>query len=481
MEFGKKLALFLLVSVCSVSCFPSRPLNDRPSELAWQAWLLVDSQNQLNNESDRRITPKSVFIAPKLGQRNDSLPDCADGYRADAMGRCIKFVKVDEAAHLNFLLNRLNQMYAAQSSEEYEETEESMPTAGPLQVNIPLGQAEDSDSNTEIEIVVAPTNGQFDDKVNVKRHHDTRTSEKEKSDTEQVEVPPMSEEEGGEDFEDESTDENETTTQTEETTTTDATTEINSTIPTEESTETTESITTLLPNVADEGLKALFFLMPTNNSTNEKQNATSIVTALNSMANNEKAPVPINEGLSVAPHHAVEDIASFIEPVEHHKSSNLRFPDDKRVKFPDIADSIQDDQRSDFLVDNVKNYYSNPEYHKPHGGELTPGQIQQIFRQYVQRPAAYVDRSQVPHQRVFNHRNRDRNEDLWKLTPTLRDEGIGTPLGPRFGRYPAPYYPQGLYNPKHLSPHHEVQYYGEETGQDYSNLYGRKRRRGNLR
>lgn len=492
MELRNKLSLILLLSVCSVSCFPSRPLNDRPSELTWQAWLLVDSQNQLQNESDRRITPKSVFIAPKLGQRNDTLPECADGYRADSMGRCIKFVKVDEDAQLQFFLNRLNEKFATHSWEEIEESEESAPTAGPLQVNIPLGQ---TDEDEEEEIVggpiLAPTNGQFDDKLDVKRHPDTAIINK----PVEVPVPPPNEDyDYADEVIEENTEENETEKQTEPTTTEITTVETTTASTTEESTGTTEFLTTTsLPN-ADDGLKALFFLMPTN--TTQKKDTSETTTPPNTTPEATTTPPTekvlfLSKDVQADSQHVVESIAPYT-PQEPETSSNIRFPEQHFIKFP-VIEELNLNHRDEYPVrPNLGQMIGGPLHQRPSSinpdqrplhqrptTELTPEQIQEIFKQYVQRQAIYAEQPQIPHERVYNHRNRDKHEDLWSLTPSFREDPQHLR---RFSRYPAPYYPpQGYYNSQHQIPHHQIEYFGDETGQDYSNTYGRKRRRENLR
>ncbi|RLU27180.1 hypothetical protein DMN91_000980 [Ooceraea biroi] len=108
------------------------------SDFTWHTWLLVDTQAGIQPGVDstallRRITPKSVFIAP-------ALPACAEGYRADAMGRCVKSVNIDENAHINFLLERLNALYANQDSASQAATSKNdeKKSTGPLQLNIPL-------------------------------------------------------------------------------------------------------------------------------------------------------------------------------------------------------------------------------------------------------------------------------------------------------------------------------------------------------
>lgn len=108
-----------------------------PSDLAWQAWLLLDSQTGAHSSLDsasflKRITPKSVFIAPVL-------PACPDGYRADTMGRCVKRVNINPQAHIGFLLQRLNNRYGNQASNsDTSSNNNQKKSSGPLQLNIPL-------------------------------------------------------------------------------------------------------------------------------------------------------------------------------------------------------------------------------------------------------------------------------------------------------------------------------------------------------
>ncbi|KOC62342.1 hypothetical protein WH47_05325 [Habropoda laboriosa] len=143
-----------------------------PSDLAWQAWLLLDSQTGAHSSLDsasflRRITPKSVFIAPAL----PALPPCADGYRADAMGRCVKSVNIDHEAHLGFLLQRLNNRYGnrGSSSDSSSSSSNQKKSSGPLQLNIPLLSEPDTKSSQvdheetrdsiKIPVVVPPREG----------------------------------------------------------------------------------------------------------------------------------------------------------------------------------------------------------------------------------------------------------------------------------------------------------------------------------
>lgn len=158
MDLLRIFAITLLLSVCSIFCFPSKPLNERSKELAWQAWLLIDDQNQSKQYDPemfmrRRITPKSVFIAPTFSP--EKLPICAEGFIYNANGKCVKIFKIDEAAHLDFLLQKLDNKF----SKDYTDTvDESAPTPGPYQVNIPLVNTEKSEEQYDDEITEDITN-----------------------------------------------------------------------------------------------------------------------------------------------------------------------------------------------------------------------------------------------------------------------------------------------------------------------------------
>lgn len=122
--------------------------TDSLANFSWQTWLLVDPQNGFQHGIDsatllRRITPKSVFIAPEL-------PACADGYRADKMGRCVKMVNIDQEAHRSFLLDRLNAMFSAPPVFA-DENDQRKGSTGPYQLNIPLIFSNSKPSSMKIE------------------------------------------------------------------------------------------------------------------------------------------------------------------------------------------------------------------------------------------------------------------------------------------------------------------------------------------
>ncbi|KAK9885516.1 hypothetical protein WA026_011009 [Henosepilachna vigintioctopunctata] len=97
MQTSQIISLLLFLSGWTISCFPTKPLNERSTELTWQAWLLIDeSQNKhQDNSLRRRITPKSVFIAPTFSPEN--FPECSEGYQSDSMGRCIKIIMLNKS------------------------------------------------------------------------------------------------------------------------------------------------------------------------------------------------------------------------------------------------------------------------------------------------------------------------------------------------------------------------------------------------
>ncbi|KAI4494103.1 hypothetical protein M0802_009257 [Mischocyttarus mexicanus] len=88
----------------------------------------LDSANIL-----RKITPKSIFFAP-------TRVECAEGYRADTMDRCVKDVKIDHEAQFDFLLKRVNAMYFQRVgiNAQDQKTKNQKQSSGPLQLSIPL-------------------------------------------------------------------------------------------------------------------------------------------------------------------------------------------------------------------------------------------------------------------------------------------------------------------------------------------------------
>lgn len=93
--------VWLWAALCS-GLVLSAPHLGESTELAW---LLVHESPQQSPLMLRRITPKSVFLAP-------TFTSCSEGYRQDSMGRCVKVVKLNQQAQWDFFLQKLNSMYA---------------------------------------------------------------------------------------------------------------------------------------------------------------------------------------------------------------------------------------------------------------------------------------------------------------------------------------------------------------------------------
>lgn len=124
----------------------SGDIGSLANDFSWQTWVM-DAQNDFQHGMDsatflRRITPKSVFIAPP------ALPACPEDYHADNMGRCVKSVRINENAHNNFLLQRLNAKYAIEAANKSEQKK----STGPLQLNIPLIPSNPKSPSTNIEL-----------------------------------------------------------------------------------------------------------------------------------------------------------------------------------------------------------------------------------------------------------------------------------------------------------------------------------------
>ncbi|XP_019758755.2 uncharacterized protein LOC109536806 isoform X1 [Dendroctonus ponderosae] len=142
------LILSLFATVCS---FPSTPLSRKNQEISWEAWLLVDDQNQ-NRQTQgehmpkHRITAKSVFVAPTFSPKD--LPPCAEGYNSDSMGRCIKIIKLREDNQLTFLLSKLNAEFGSEL--DYDSIPEE-PNSAPTKVDIPLIMDFGDDYGSEFE------------------------------------------------------------------------------------------------------------------------------------------------------------------------------------------------------------------------------------------------------------------------------------------------------------------------------------------
>nr|ATU82706.1 venom protein family 22 protein 1 [Pristhesancus plagipennis] len=115
------------------------------------AWLLVQEEESPSSQpqtgaqvSVRRITPKSVFMAP-------TFTSCSEGYRQDSLGRCVKVVKVNPSAQWDFFLHKLNSMYGPP------EPNKRPANTGPFRLPIPLATESPTTSTTTVRIATTTT------------------------------------------------------------------------------------------------------------------------------------------------------------------------------------------------------------------------------------------------------------------------------------------------------------------------------------
>lgn len=141
---SSSLALALL---CCCSCLvalaaglpiTSKPLDNNPDHLTWEAaWLSGDSRGVGTGGKAKKITPKSIFIAPQLNGFNGSL--CPPDMKVDYNGKCIQVVNINPAdivlTKLQSLLGDGGGVSNVGGSEDYDYEYD---TSGPFQVNLPL-------------------------------------------------------------------------------------------------------------------------------------------------------------------------------------------------------------------------------------------------------------------------------------------------------------------------------------------------------
>lgn len=391
--------LLLISSIFSIHAHPSKPLNERSTELAWQAWLLVD-EHQNKQDGDgllrRRITPKSIFITPTFSP--DKLQPCADGYESDNMGRCMKIIKIDEDAHLDFLLQKLNAQFGVGMIVD---VDEKLPTPGPIKFEISLGNGggpdtteqvtEEPNGSGNVAIVVAPSNSK----------HSTTTQEITSTGLQ---------EEGTTNLGDSTittTVENEPTiTSTrfaQDTTQTDSTTTVD--VSTESQDENTEP-------------QALFFRDPSSKTTLKPQQSTydDVIVIGNRMREPESTTYLENDStITNTNTEAVRFDFSESKPVQ----GNL-------VKFPPLYSSSS----TTFSPPNRQIYPTTPQPSPSTSYELSDRvrDFEQLFSAYVNTRAGDLTANErlifnrtesrqppIPHHRVYNHRNRDKHHVAWQF------------------------------------------------------------------
>ncbi|XP_053683728.1 uncharacterized protein LOC128733899 [Sabethes cyaneus] len=135
-----------LAVLCCYSCLlalasglpiTSKPLDNSPDHLTWQAaWLSGDSTATGMRGKAKKIT-KSIFIAPELNGFNGSL--CPPDTKVDFNGKCINAVNINTAdilvTKLKGILNEGGGVPNNEGDMDYTYDDD---TSGPFQVNLPL-------------------------------------------------------------------------------------------------------------------------------------------------------------------------------------------------------------------------------------------------------------------------------------------------------------------------------------------------------
>lgn len=146
-----KILLLVLYSVSLVTSLPiiSKPLENNPDHLVWEALLTIDTRN-IDPDKTRKV-PKSIFITPNL---NESKISCPNGHKLGPDGKCYKTLNIDPLDILKtqiaslFNRNRTTVEYDEYDYSDYSESTESMSgdaagTIGQYDVPLSLGFADE--------------------------------------------------------------------------------------------------------------------------------------------------------------------------------------------------------------------------------------------------------------------------------------------------------------------------------------------------
>lgn len=123
----------------------SKPLENNPDHLVWEALLTIDSPRS-DSDKTRKI-PKSIFITPNLNESN-----CPPDHKLGPDGRCYKTLKIDPLVILKTQIESLLKKNRTATTEydedydysEYGESTESMNSNGQYTVPLSLGFASDN-------------------------------------------------------------------------------------------------------------------------------------------------------------------------------------------------------------------------------------------------------------------------------------------------------------------------------------------------
>ncbi|XP_055310107.1 uncharacterized protein LOC129573530 [Sitodiplosis mosellana] len=140
------LLCMYMVSLASSLPIISKPLEDNPDHLVWEALLTIDTHRP--DDKTRKI-PKSIFITPNL---NESKGNCAPDHKLGPDGRCYKTLQIDPLQMLKKQIESLLKNNRTATTEyeddydysEYGESTESMNANGQYTVPLSLGFSGDN-------------------------------------------------------------------------------------------------------------------------------------------------------------------------------------------------------------------------------------------------------------------------------------------------------------------------------------------------
>ena len=140
--------IYLFTIFTNIPSILARPVSeDSQSDLSQQSWIVVDYKLPKESGRLRKVTAKSIFIAPN---RSDySAPnECADGYRIDEDGKCVTIVNISKT---DVLVARIHDILGhatgPKGSFDYGDYPENLP----LHLDLSLSD-EDEDIDVAIDI-----------------------------------------------------------------------------------------------------------------------------------------------------------------------------------------------------------------------------------------------------------------------------------------------------------------------------------------
>lgn len=150
-----KILPLVLYAVSLITALPiiSKPLENNPDHLVWEALLTIDTRH-MDPDKTRKV-PKSIFITPNL---NESKIPCPSGHKLGPDGKCYKTLNIDPLDILKtqiaslFNRNHTSIDYDEYDYSDYNESTESMGDAAgtiePYDVPLSLGFADETTTSS---------------------------------------------------------------------------------------------------------------------------------------------------------------------------------------------------------------------------------------------------------------------------------------------------------------------------------------------